>query len=261
MDADHELDHADVTEASQMISALVQMGYTKDKAQNVYTEIGKYVVKNLQTINTAIADNTLYELFGKALIQSFASGDKETLGLAQSFIKLANKSLSEGNFNYRIPLSSSSINGLFNSAVTVELIRKAIRRHYDGVGAVLNPSHGMIQTFNIDGKNYTYDELAKLIDNDPKYEYNISTTTDENGNMYVDLRNHRWSLNDLINLVYKDGNLNPTIQPIQQSDIDFEDTIVIFDADKQYEVVKIDSYEKYQYYKNVLDTNNYSIYN
>ena len=41
MNADHELDEAEVTEMTQMISALEQNGFTHDLATKVYQEINK----------------------------------------------------------------------------------------------------------------------------------------------------------------------------------------------------------------------------
>lgn len=161
MDADHDLEDSDVTEMTQMISALVQNGYSIEIADKVYRDIGAYCVESIADIREALKDvdsDKLFQIFGKAIVEAFATGDKDTLGLAQAFIAIATKNMQESGLK-PIPFSSMSINGIFNSTVTTTLVKKAIRRHYEGVAAVLNPSFGSIQIYNIEGSTYTYPEL------------------------------------------------------------------------------------------------------
>lgn len=248
MDADHELDEAEVTEASQMISALEQNGYTHNIVEGTYRELGEYCVKSIEELQEAVNNNNrekLYQIFGKAVIQAFQSGNKDTLGLAQSFIKLAQESLTENKITYNIPFSSSSINGIFNSTVTTSIIKKAIRRHYNGVPAVLNPSYGITGYYELDGGKYKYEELL-----DKVYQY-INTTYKEVPTVITALSGY--SVNDFmsVNRYMENGAFNPFIQEITSiTPIDFEDTIIIYnDDDSINKVVKIDSYEKYMYFR------------
>ena len=255
MNADHELDEAEVTEMTQMISGLEQNGFTHEIATNAYKEIGRFcyeAISKLQDIIYKGDKNELYKIFGKAVVKAFQTGTKDTLGLAQAFVKLAQKSFNENNIDYRIPFSSSSINGIFNSTVTSSLVRDAIRRHYNGVAAVLNPSYNVMQYYNILGNNYRYEELIDLVKNATDGTDFEGLTVDE-ATKYV---------------IVKDKNgidkLNPFISDITPDNpIDFEDTIVIFNEPNgdgtynrfgekvimPFEVKKIDSYETYDYYK------------
>lgn len=255
MNADHELDEAEVTEMTQMISGLEQNGFTHEIATNAYKEIGRFcyeAISKLQDIIYKGDKNELYKIFGKAVVKAFQTGAKDTLGLAQAFVKLAQKSFNENNIDYRIPFSSSSINGIFNSTVTSSLVRDAIRRHYNGVAAVLNPSYNVMQYYNILGNNYRYEELIDLVKNATDGTDFEGLTVDE-ATKYV---------------IVKDKNgidkLNPFISDITpENPIDFEDTIVIFNEPNgdgtynrfgekvimPFEVKKIDSYEAYDYYK------------
>lgn len=151
MNADHELDEAEVTEMTQMISALEQNGFTHDLATKVYQEIGKLCHDAIAEIHEVLEtgdQQALYEIYGKALVKAFQTNNKDTLGLAQSFIKLAQQSFNEKKIDYKIPFSAGTINGIFNSTVTSSLVKDTIRRHYDGVASVLNPSYGIQQYFN-----------------------------------------------------------------------------------------------------------------
>jgi hypothetical protein len=167
MNADHELDHSEVTEMTQMISALEQMGVMHDRVVEIYREIGKFCYDSIADIAVAAYSDAdkekLYQIYGKAMIESFNSGNKDTLGLAQSFISLAQRSINDNKITYKIPFSSSSINGIFNSTVTSQLIKKSIRRHYSGVAAVLNPSFNVIEYYTVGGFQYRKEELLGVI--------------------------------------------------------------------------------------------------
>lgn len=255
MDADHELDEAEVTEMTQMISALEQMGYTHDLASRVYQEIGKLCYDAIAEV-TDILDRGdtqgLYEIYGKALVKAFQTNNKDTLGLAQSFIKLAQKGFNEKKIDYKIPFSSGTINGIFNSTVTSSLVREAIRRHYSGVASVLNPSYDSIQYYQYSGNTYTYPELMKL----------INRVRSESGQLSLTIES---ALNDIM----IDDFLNPFIVDITPDNpIDFEDTLVVYNEQttdeygntvyvnhlgevvpNAYEIVKVDNYQKYDWYK------------
>lgn len=258
MDADHELDEAEVTEMTQMISGLEQNGYTHDIAMQTYEEIGKFcfeAVAKIQNIFKNEDYSELYKIFGKAIIKSFQNGDKDTLGLAQAFVQLASENFdnfADKKVKYKIPFSSSSINGIFNSTVTSSLIKEAIRRHYNGVAAVLNPAHNVMQYYTVNGNHYRKEELLDIIPS------------------LIDERFKNVPIEDFltkIEIVNINGEkeLNPFLQVITKDDpVDFEDTIVVVNSrlengefnklgerfDKEYEVFKIEDYDSYDYYRN-----------
>lgn len=195
MNADEEIDESEVTESSQMISALEQDGRTHDLAMIVYNEIGVNSYNSIKEIRDAIdaikvdpqRKEELYKIFAKALIYSFSTGQKDTLGLAQSFIARAQRDLDAGKFDYKIPFSSASISGIFTSTVTSNIVKKAIRRHFPGNASVLHPAHGIMQVYNFNGMNYKYEELLDVIDKvvdsaiaiDPRNEVFRNWTVDD----------------------------------------------------------------------------------
>ena len=171
LNSEHAIEDSDVTEVSQMISALEQLGYTHNKASQVYKDIAKaveYSLKDLPNIlGIEISDITpeikrkYTEIFTDAFIESFRKNKRDTMGLAQAFIAKAESLLEE----YNIPFSAGTINGIFGSIVTSTYVKRAIRRHYSGIGAVLVPAHNSRMLFNINGKYYTYPELRGNIHN------------------------------------------------------------------------------------------------
>lgn len=248
MDADHELEDADVTEMTQMISALVQNGLSMEIARQIYTDIGKYCADSISDIKLALSGTDskekIYEIFGKAMIESFASGEKETLGLAQAFVEVATRSAQECGISM-IPFSSSSINGLFNSTVTSTLVKKAIRRHYSGVAAVLNPSFGSIQVFNVGGATYKYPELAQWYRknrSERKFQYKVGDVS------------YTWQLSDLFDKNQMGDKINPTYTAVDHTTyLDFEDTVVWQNSDGSWSTpMKITDYSSYWSVRNAV---------
>lgn len=167
MDAEHELEDSEVTEPTQMISALEQMGNSHELVAKVYAQLGQYCIDSIEEIKSSLSllpqakKDALMQIFGKALIDSFKRNDRDTIGLAQAFLANAQKSIKDNKITYDIPVSSSSINGIFNSEVVSTIVKKGIRRKFDGIASVLNPSHGLMQYYEVNGAKYRYDELVK----------------------------------------------------------------------------------------------------
>ena len=249
MDAEHELDDSEVTEMTQMISALIEKGWNYELVNQIYKDIGSVVLESLKTIKSAIktTPDQLKLIFGKALIESYAKGDRDTLGLAQSFLSRAERLLRESNIDFKFPFSGATINGSFIATVSSLLTKRAIRRKYAGVAAVLNPGHDMIQVYG--GNNTMMNE---------SYSDYIDTWR-KNSLVYKNT-----SINDLINKLYVTNDLgvqtlNPFCEEItnDKTKFTFEDTIVVEEAVKdpsgldliRLKPVVIDGYKNYDYYK------------
>lgn len=273
MNADHELDHAEVTEMTQMISALEQMGVMHDRVVEIYREIGKFCYDSIADIAAAAYSDTdkdkLYQIYGRAIIEAFNSGNKDTLGLAQSFISIAQRSIQDNKITYQIPFSSASINGIFNSTVTSQLIKKSIRRHYSGVAAVLNPSFNVIEYYTVNGLQYRKEELYDIIkealdarnlgylldkysvdDFISNWEFILNAPNVTNGTILSNPFVHE--------ITHQMQNLDGTVW-YSNDQIDFEDTVVIINEvyDENGNVIdttlsapiKIDTFEKYDMVK------------
>lgn len=118
MNADHELEEAEVTEMSQMISALIEDGHYTDLVTKIYSEIGQIALNNskvkkiIQTIDAGGENmrEKLATIMGESLIRSFSTGTKDTIGLAQAFIKKAARELKQNSSaNYNLPFDDATI--------------------------------------------------------------------------------------------------------------------------------------------------------
>ena len=226
MDADHELDMAEVTEMTQMISALIEDGHYKDIVENIYKDIGGVVASHVAKLDSAVkevlengtpeAKQKLYEILAKSWISSFENKSKDTIGIAQAFVKKASESFRKGDFNTKVPFSAATINGSFISDVIASINKGGIRHKYEGFAGVLNPSHDMIQYFKVKKNGVwevrLFDDLMKFIK-----------------------ENETWGIGfDDINKIYFDNvlqgtYLNPLLERVNPNEIDFEDTIVVLD--------------------------------
>ena len=227
MDADHELDMAEVTEMTQMISALIEDGHYKDIVENIYNDIGGVVASHVAKLSEAVnevlqtgspeAKQKLYEILAKSWISSFENKSKDTIGIAQAFVKKASDAFRKGDFNTKVPFSAATINGSFISDVIASINKGGIRHKYEGFAGVLNPSHDMIQYFKVK-RNGKWE--VRLFDD-----------------LMTFIKEHEdWGIGfDDINSIYY-GNvmtgqyLNPLLEEVTHNQIDFEDTIVVLDA-------------------------------
>lgn len=272
MDADHELDLAEVTEMTQMISALIEDGHYKDLVETVYKDIGGVVASHMAKLNAAINDilqtgsyeakQELYKILAQSWINSFEKGDKDTIGIAQAFVKKVSDAFKKGEYTAQIPFSAATINGSFVSNVISSINKGGIRHKYEGFAGVLNPSHNMIQYYRVwnndalneDGSHGNWE--VRLFDEFADFCINKGIP---------------------INIRYLEGLVpgvenNPLLVELPNNRIDFEDTIVLVDKngsfvafgnDKNGNPVYtkyIDSFEAYDDLKALLRKNDYKAY-
>ena len=225
MDAEHELDENEVTEMTQMISAISSHGYTSDIANQVYTDIGNVIVEALTEYDNAlIVDDPqeIYKLLGEAFVKSFENNDRDTLGLAQAFVLKASKALKDGDYSFRLPFSAETVNGIFISTISSLLTKKGIRRKYEGFAGVLTPAHNMMQYYRIGDTAMMYEQFT-----DKVREIGIRPLMDPTTGTIVKSAAAR-----AVEDVFIDGQLNPFLIETSINDIDFEDTVVIFTLDE-----------------------------
>lgn len=252
MDAEHDLDENEVTEMTQMISAISSHGYTSEIANQVYSDIGNVIVEALSDYDAAIINDDpqeIYKLLGEAFVKSFENNDRDTLGLAQAFVLKASKALKEGNYEFRIPFSAETVNGIFISTISSLFTKKGIRRKYEGFAGVLTPSHNMMQYYTIGGINMMYEQFT-----DKVREKGIQALINPADGSIIKTAAQR-----AVEDVFIDQKLNPFIEPSSVYDIDFEDTAVVFNAsdiDKDGNVFPTAQYEAYY----IQDFNSYDIF-
>lgn len=254
MDAEHDVDMSEVTEMSQMISALIQNGMLTDLVNRIYGDIGKVALAGIADINNALTSgdkDKIYRIIGKALMDSISiEKGRSSMGLAESFIVKASQYLKESNIKYRIPFSSGNINSKYIATVISDINKKGIRRKYAGLAGVLTPSHDMIQFYRIGNNTYMFDELNRMLLNDPMVTIPGSRYRRKYTNELGEEKT--WTNDNLFNDIgyAYDGDrripLNPFIVGINNFEANIEDTILYRKkgSNEDFDEVRIDSWEK-----------------
>jgi hypothetical protein len=249
---------------SQMISALIQGGHFTKLVNQIYKEIGKVAAQSMRLTLNALSnndENEVYRILGESLMSAFETGNRNTTGLAQSFLIKAAKALNDENIKYEIPFSGPTINATFISDVVSSINKKGIRRKYSGIASVLVPSHNMIQVFRVNGKTMMFDEAAAEISR--LYPRNVDPSESAEDSMRLNKEHFEKLLSDI--------DYAMSYGAIQQYQLgikpDMEDTVVIETLDKNgnvlldennkpiREIVKIDNYDDFDRVRNSLPAN------
>lgn len=241
MDADHELDKSDnsVKEMGQVIAALIQEGASIDAVNEIYSAIGKLAYASMSDLIEAHErflrgdkEKLVLEL-GKAVVEAFESRSQNNIALAYAFLD----SFSQ---NINMPFSSHAVSGVVLSSLGSKLTKLSLKTTYPGIGTVQVPSNGIMKYYEYYGKRYDYEGIMKELHrrkipiNDL---YNVGTFTEE----IVDE-----------NLIVTPS--NKTLISSKPTEINFEDTIVIYDAvTKTSSVIKISDVTTRDYYRNRFD--------
>lgn len=266
MDPNHELDFSSVTEMSQMISALIQGGHFTKFVNQIYAEIGKVAAESMKQVDMALNsddEQKVYKILGESLMRSFETGNRSTIGLAQSFIMRARIALEQGNYNYKIPFSAATINSMFIADVISNLNKKGIRRKYAGIAAVLVPSHNMMQYYRGDtGEPLLFEDYISEFRKKYIAPNEISGLSPRMADAYIARKFDLYSSQEFIQNADGTEVPNPTLKEIKPWDVDIEDTIVLVDKTTgERKVEKMDSWRKLDMIRNLISSNQYTLYN
>ena len=163
LDPSHDLDGSKIKEITQVISALAQNVETAHLAQEAYNDIAKVIEQAIKPylkymgVGENVKKTELYKYLSDKFVRTIenSKGDNIAKILVQSFDK--DTIIPFSNQNFFVPFVRDVITRMNNEFIT---------RYYSGTGAVLIPSHGIIQVYSIpqsDGsyKTITQSDLAK----------------------------------------------------------------------------------------------------
>lgn len=203
LSAAHEADESEVREVTQVISALAQNEHTSEIAKEVYEGIAsiintqmlkykKYI--NLDTQNFKALSIFLSNRFFNQLKHS------DNVSLAKTLLE----SFNQGEL---IPFSNQNFFQQFVRDMITAMNNEFITRYYSGMGAVLNPSHNIIQVYeDSNGNVFTQEDIAK-----EAFKVGITGTNEE-------------IINNYINITFKN-------KVVLLNEIKPEDSIVVYDLE------------------------------
>lgn len=261
MDADHivtDPEHqSTMTEPSQIISALEANGTVHDISKQAYRDLGKVALSAVADIHDAIktfiesdyspeGKSEIYEIVARQMVKELTK-DGKNLGLSQSIVAKVKEQLGKRNKNhaedeFKIPFSDPSIFSKALSSFTSAINKKAVKRKFFGMGAVMAPCYNIMMNFNIPFTDnngtrildMSYDDIYKAAANKgltPR-EYlddlqnNVETAKNEDGTFKYLNTIDKLKPNDIIRVADIDGNLilDETGNPLEfnlQNPIDY----------------------------------------
>ena len=173
LDASHDALDAEIREVSQVISSLSQNNDTSEFAQEVYRNIQTVIQTAMNRYLRYLDSNKIKELseiLSDKFIESIKRSDRdEVTNVLMNTLK---------DQNIDIPFSNQNFYDLFVRQIITTLNDEFITRRYPGLGAVLVPSHGMFQVYDvpIDGETSQYRQVTQadlmkeaLINNNVQY--------------------------------------------------------------------------------------------
>lgn len=178
MDADHEIDEAEMTEFSQVVAALEAGGRLHNSAKQVYKALGKIALIASQVEVKAVIDyikksndsnvstdqilTDLYDVVGRTMINNFKKDpDKAELAseIIQKISETFNLNSNHVKDEFLIPFSDPNIYSNILPTFVSTINNKSIKRKYPGSGCVMVPGFRIIQNFKVGGKNYQFNDL------------------------------------------------------------------------------------------------------
>lgn len=146
LDASHDADDSQIKEITQVISALAQNGNTAHLAREAYNDIANVIKKaakpylKYMEVGADVKVDELYKYLSDKFIKTIENtkGDNIAKTLVQAFEK-----------DVRIPFSNQNFFVAFVKDVITRMNNEFITRYYSGTGAVLIPSHGIVQLYDL----------------------------------------------------------------------------------------------------------------
>lgn len=156
LDAGHDSDGSEVREITQVISALAQNMDSAEKANEVYQSLAKIIEKAAEPYKKILFNGSSDDIFDYVSKKFF-----DTI-LTSKNVSLAKTIMESFPADVQIPYSNQNFFQLFVKDVITRMNNEFITRYYSGIGAVLNPSHNMIQIYEDKlGNTYSYSDLSK----------------------------------------------------------------------------------------------------
>lgn len=179
MDADHEIDEAEMTEFSQVISALEAGGRLHHLTRQVYKALGELAIRasNIEInatieyikaknsgLSTAQIRSELYDILGRSLINNYKQQEDRVDLAAPVIAEIKRKfNLNEDHSfdEFKIPFSDPNLYSQTISSFVSSINKKSIKRKYPGSGCVMVPGYNIIQTYKYNGAIKQFDDVLK----------------------------------------------------------------------------------------------------
>ena len=154
LNAEHSLEDEEVSEMTQVISAMEQNAFTHDLAIQIFENIGEGIASKLNIYINNSEDinnykNKLNRLLGKVLVTVFASREGSEISLASAFLEEFKKQIAKNSKDIpKIPFDDNNILGALETSFKSGFNKDIIKRHFPGFAAVQAPSHDLFSVYD-----------------------------------------------------------------------------------------------------------------
>lgn len=185
MDADHEIDEAEMTEFSQVIAALEAGGRLHGEAKEVYKTLGQLAVlaskfeidtatnyiyakiskdKKYRGVTIDEIRSELYDIFARTIVNNYKQKE-DRVDLTASIISRIKSTFNLHDDHtideFKLPNSDNSLYSQVIPTFVSNINKKSIKRKYPGSGCVMVPGYGIIQNYKYRGQIKQFDDVLK----------------------------------------------------------------------------------------------------
>lgn len=157
LNAGHSLDESEISEMTQIISALEQAGITHNLAIQAYRAIQTSIDSQLSDLENMKPEDQAMAI-AELLIDSYGSRDNQ-VGLTQAYLNNTKNTLQSNKETAKIPFNDPSISQALESAMMSMMSDEVIRRNYPGLAAVQAPSYAMVRIYDDGNTIYKNSDL------------------------------------------------------------------------------------------------------
>ena len=166
LNAGHDLSDSSISEMTQVIAAISQLGLNQSEVNTIYDSIGQIIRSKITELSTEEdSKKATYDDITKSLAKSYINQNTD-ISLATTYLKYILQNIKNGeaaniqDYDIITPFDSGSLFKIFTNNITGKINREIIKRTFSGTGAVVAPAHDFIRVFESqNGQIYTHEEL------------------------------------------------------------------------------------------------------
>ena len=173
LDKTHEAEGAHLNILTQVMNALASRGYTGYQAEELQKALYQISMEELEpfeeTFNNILGSKNTKGVVASIIAKKLMNDDGNDIlhAVVSDLIQLATKGVDLTRSDINLPISLPSIYSKLISTISSSLSKIAIRIQFNGILAVLTPSHNIYKIFN--GKQLSdFDNYEQLVEEEQK---------------------------------------------------------------------------------------------
>lgn len=165
--AEHDVENEQVSEMTQVISALEQGSYTHDIAIKILSDIGQTISDRLDLyrkwdINTEVGRQELNTILGRALCRVF-NDSEDRISIASAYLDRIQEELAKSNIiTQPIPFDDNNLLGMFETNFRNGFNKDIIKRKFSGFTGVMTPCFDLYSVYDYNSNVITEQDFSRI---------------------------------------------------------------------------------------------------